>query len=106
MGGRKQPFRIVTGKNKPIAFAGVFITKAERQKPLFSIITAPANDFMSKIHSRMPVILPSHAESKWLERGLTQVATHRMLRSFEGRMSAAAAPLSVNNPKNENLPIF
>lgn len=33
------------------------------------ILTAELNDVMSKIHDRLPVVLPTGAESEWLSAG-------------------------------------
>ena len=32
----------------------------------FAVITCPANELMSEIHDRMPVILPREAYERWL----------------------------------------
>ena len=42
--------------------------------PSCTIITTAANDFLSPIHDRMPVILPREKEELWLDTGLDDPA--------------------------------
>jgi putative SOS response-associated peptidase YedK len=68
--GAKNPMRIGLKDWELFSFAGLWEswTDKESGKDLHSctIITCPANDLVSPIHERMPVILPREAEASWL----------------------------------------
>jgi putative SOS response-associated peptidase YedK len=69
----KQPYFIHHPDGEPYAFAGlweVWRGPNKDQEPLRSctIITTAANEPMSRIHDRMPVILPREAWDAWLDR--------------------------------------
>jgi putative SOS response-associated peptidase YedK len=73
---RKQPFFIQRTDGEPLAFAGLWETwrdkNAGADAPLLhtcTIITTTANDTMTPVHNRMPVILPPSAWKEWLEPG-------------------------------------
>jgi putative SOS response-associated peptidase YedK len=69
---RKQPYFIHRLDGEPLAFAGLWETwrgpdrQAEQTLYSSTIITTTANETMSPIHDRMPVILPLHHEKTWL----------------------------------------
>lgn len=68
----KQPWYIHRPDGEPYAFAGLWETwrGADREsEPMRSctIITTSANEPMSKLHDRMPVILPPSAWDTWLD---------------------------------------
>ena len=66
----KRPFRIVMQSGEPFAMAGLWETWKDPQGnvvPSCTIITTSANDFLSPIHDRMPVILPRESEELWLD---------------------------------------
>jgi putative SOS response-associated peptidase YedK len=68
------------------AFAGLWDAwKDEQDKWLqsFSIVTTEANELMSQIHSRMPVILHERDYDRWLEREVTDQPPIDLLRPFE-----------------------
>jgi putative SOS response-associated peptidase YedK len=68
--GERQPWYVTAADEKPLSFAGLW----ERYRDPDSgedglsatIIVGPANDFMSKIHNRMPVILAPESIESWL----------------------------------------
>ena len=68
--GEKQPWYIHSSKNKFLTFAGLFDIWADpvSNDELLSatILVCEANDFMSDIHHRMPVILEQDQWDKWL----------------------------------------
>ncbi|WP_273728088.1 SOS response-associated peptidase [Brucella gallinifaecis] len=55
---------------KPLTFAGLFKTWKDRESgetiKSCTIITCAANDFMARIHNRMPVILDQKDWQSWL----------------------------------------
>ena len=74
----KRPFRIVLKSGEPFAFAGLWETWKDPQGnvvPSCTIITTAANDFLSPIHNRMPVILPRETEGLWLDTGIEDAAS-------------------------------
>lgn len=69
---KKQPWFIHRPDGEPFAFAGLWETwrgPDKDQEPMRSctIITGEANEAMSEIHDRMPVILPPSAWDTWLD---------------------------------------
>ena len=73
----KRPFRIMMRSGEPFAMAGLWETWKDHQGkvvPSCTIITTSANDFLSPIHDRMPVILPREKEELWLDTGLDDPA--------------------------------
>ena len=73
----KQPFAIVSKSGEPMAFAGLWDAWKEPKKSpqdvenwlqSFSIIATEANEIMSPIHTRMPVILAERDWKRWLGR--------------------------------------
>jgi putative SOS response-associated peptidase YedK len=66
----KQPYAIAMKSGEPFALAGIW----ENWQPpgsdewlrTFAIITTSANELVSAIHNRMPVILPTDAYDRWL----------------------------------------
>ena len=70
----KQPFFIHTTTGEPLAVAGVWSTWRDKaQGPdapwlhSCSVVTTSANETMSYVHNRMPVMLPESAWSAWLD---------------------------------------
>ena len=62
--------RIVMQSGGPFAFAGLWETWRDPQGdviPSCTIIATSANDTLSPIHDRMPVILPRDFEDLWLD---------------------------------------
>jgi|GEM_PF-531451 len=69
-GDRKRPFKIHLQDEPIMSVAGIWAawrpgTPDERWS--FSIMTTAANEFMSEIHDRMPVILARSDEAAWLD---------------------------------------
>lgn len=76
--GKTYPFFIYRKDNKPMALAGLWSEWSNPEKGgilnTFSIVTTSGNNMMAKIHNnpklkgpRMPVILPTELEDKWLD---------------------------------------
>lgn len=64
----KQPQRIQVTGRKLFAFAGLWDKWKRNGKVLFTctMLTKGANEFMSEIHHRMPIILPKEQEDEWI----------------------------------------
>lgn len=70
VGADRRPMRIVMLSGEPFAFAGLWETWRDPQGeviPSCTIITTTANDILSPIHDRMPVILRRELENFWLD---------------------------------------
>lgn len=69
-GGARTPYFIRLKGGGTFAFAGLWtVWHAGREDELrsFTIITTSANELMSPIHDRMPVILSEKDEARWLD---------------------------------------
>ena len=69
----KRPYRIIMKSGEPFAMAGLWETWKDPQGnvvPSCTIITTAANDLLSPIHDRMPVILHRESEEMWLTQDL------------------------------------
>jgi putative SOS response-associated peptidase YedK len=104
-GGKKQPFYIHRPDNQPFAFAGLW----ERWSggPLIdscTIVTTDANNTMSKLHDRMPVILAPGDYALWLNPSLEDPGELQHLLSPCGEDELIAEPVSthVNRVANDD----
>jgi putative SOS response-associated peptidase YedK len=73
IGKVRQPYAIARPDGRPIALAGLWAgwKNPETGEVIrsFSVITTSANEMMSPIHDRMPVMLPDDAWERWLDSG-------------------------------------
>ena len=77
-GAARKPMRVVMRSGEPFAFAGLWSVWRDpdgNRVPSCAIITTTANDLLSPIHDRMPVVLPRHMEEFWLDRAIDDPAT-------------------------------
>lgn len=69
-GNAKTPYFITTAEDSPFAFAGLWENWSDKEKhdslQTTTIVTAAANDFLSSLHHRMPVILQPDSADRWL----------------------------------------
>jgi putative SOS response-associated peptidase YedK len=105
-GGRKQPFYVRLRSGKPFAFAGLWESwRSPQDETLLScaIITTDANELLSPIHDRMPVILDPAAYDLWLDPAArSPIDLQKWLRPYPAaEMVAYAVSPRVNNPDNE-----
>src|SRR3990172_2604464 len=108
-GGGKTPYFIRLKGGGPFAFAGLWtVWHAGREDELrsFMIITTSANELMSPIHDRMPVILGEKDESIWLDpefkdterlNSLLQTYPSDMMKSYE--VSTIVNSPKIDSPK-------
>jgi putative SOS response-associated peptidase YedK len=105
----KIPFRITLSDHSLFAMAGIWdIWKDEKNELIhsFSIITTGANDLMSEIHHRMPVILDRETENIWLNDN-DENTLISLLRPYPaGKMNAFAVSKLVNSPMNDSPVLF
>jgi putative SOS response-associated peptidase YedK len=99
----KQPFAFRMRDDAPLAFAGLWDAwKGPDGQWLqsFSIVTTEANELMSSVHTRMPVILHPRDYSRWLERDSERPPID-LLRPFESAaMEASPCNPLVGNARN------
>jgi len=73
----RKPWFISAVDGKPLTFAGLYETWKDRESgeeiKSCTIITCAANDFMARIHSRMPVILDQTDWQSWLSEPRTDL---------------------------------
>lgn len=110
-GDNKFPMRIKMKSNQLFAMAGLWEawpTPEGRKLYTCSIITTEANELVSQIHDRMPVILPREYEGKWLDPSVhdTNVLS-RLLKPFDDElMEAYEVSAALNSPKNNNADLI
>ncbi|MBK1857366.1 SOS response-associated peptidase [Cerasicoccus arenae] len=77
IGGQKQPYYIRRPDHEPFYFAGLFDhwgSPDGSEIESATILTTAANDFMTPIHKRMPVIIPESQYDRWLDPKVQQPA--------------------------------
>ena len=103
----KRPMRIVLRSGEPFAFAGLWETwrnpTGERTQSC-TIITTTANELLSPIHDRMPVILPRETEALWLNFALddTGLLTSLLTPYASNAMDAYEVSPLVNSASNNS----
>jgi putative SOS response-associated peptidase YedK len=68
--GKKRPIRFYLKSGEPFGFAGLYETWLSPDKiPIntCTIITTEANDLVSSVHDRMPVIVSKENEAFWID---------------------------------------
>lgn len=104
--GSKQPKRIQVVNRKLFAMAGLWDKWEQDGRTLFTctMLTKDANDFMKKIHHRMPIILPKDKEDDWIDPYVkTPVEAKQFLDSFElENLTAYPVSTHVNAARNND----
>ncbi|MDX1484411.1 MAG: SOS response-associated peptidase [Alphaproteobacteria bacterium] len=106
-GNGKQPFYITLKSGEPFVFAGLWdhwISPEGEDLTSFTIIVTDANDTVSPIHDRMPVILPENDHEAWLgeDRSPSRTRLAIMLRPYPAElMRAHPVSRDVNSPAND-----
>lgn len=105
-GGKKLPYRICLEPEELFAFAGLWESwKDSSGKPLytFTIITTTANEIVSPIHDRMPVILEPELESQWINKQLNVDDALKMLKPYPAhKMKHYRVSEKINNVRNNS----
>ena len=101
-GDVKTPYFITTADESPFAFAGLWERWSSRETDetvqTTTIITAAANDFMSTLHHRMPIILQNDAANRWLSGDNDVIAN---VADITPPLKAWPVDRRVNNARNE-----
>lgn len=99
---QKIPYFISLKSGKPFAFAGIWERWDDKEKgeklETTAIITTAANDFMSQLHDRMPVVLESGRTDAWLAGEESALADAI---ASTPRFRAWPVDRKVNNARNE-----
>jgi putative SOS response-associated peptidase YedK len=102
--GKKQPYYIQIKDSPIFSFAGIWSEDKNDDgsvKRTFAIITTEANELMSEIHNRMPVILHPEDEFEWLSEDPSAIDVRSLLSPYDSEsMTAFPVSLKVNNPRN------
>jgi len=102
-GDTKTPYLISLADGSPFAFAGLWeqwnSKETEEAIQSTAIITTAANDFMSQVHHRMPIVLRPGNAVRWLDGDMTLLQE-----VTENSPEFRAWPVSrnVNNARNED----
>jgi len=100
----KTPYFISLGDGSPFAFAGLWEhwQNKDSDETLYSatLITMDANEFMSALHHRMPIVLDPARADTWLAGGDDTIEN-----AGQAALSLKAWPVGreVNNPRNEGV---
>ena len=100
----KQPYSFELANGQPFAFAGLWDAWKDGEGhwlQSYAIVTTEANELMSRIHPRMPVILHPRDYDRWLDREETEQPPLDLLRPYESEgMEVFEANRLVGNVRN------
>jgi putative SOS response-associated peptidase YedK len=107
----KQPWLIEFENDEPMIFAGIWETwKSPEGEEVesCSILTTAANEFMSEVHDRMPVILAKQNWDFWLDREIETTEPYQLLfQPWDAEpLKRTAMDRKLNSSKNEGADIF
>ncbi|HEY1786768.1 MAG TPA: SOS response-associated peptidase [Verrucomicrobiae bacterium] len=95
--GRRQPIRFQFNDERLFCFAGLYSGGATEEN--FTILTVPANEFLRKVHNRMPFIVPKDDYDTWLDP--KSDSFRRVAPSSEPLKSCWINP-AINNARNDD----
>jgi putative SOS response-associated peptidase YedK len=104
---RRQPFVIRRTDDAPLALAGLWSgwrdPSTGEVRRTFAIVTTQANEAISALHDRMPVVLPRDAWAIWLDTEHADVGElHALLQAAPpDALEVFAVPALVNNVRND-----
>ena len=98
----KTPYFITLANGEPFAFAGLWERWTDRDTgellQTATIVTTAANDFIARLHDRMPVILQPDTATAWLAREPNLLDA---VRADPPELQAWPVDRKVNNARNE-----
>ena len=101
-GGGKTPYFISLADDGPFALAGLWENWTDKETgesvQSTTIVTTEANEFMSPLHHRMPVVLEANAAGEWLA-GSTELLDD--VSAITPALQAWPVDRRVNNARNE-----
>jgi putative SOS response-associated peptidase YedK len=104
----KRPYAVAMANGKPFALGGIWENWRSQQTGqwirTFCILTTPANNLVSPIHDRMPLILSAENYGRWLGQEPDPADLLRVHLSD----NMAIWPISnrVNSPQNDDATVF
>lgn len=104
-GKRKQPHFIRMRGDRPFAIAGLWERWGQGGEELesFTILTTSANELVSPIHDRMPVIIAPADFDRWLDPSVAATDVQGLLAPFPAdEMEAYPVSTRVNSPSNDD----
>jgi putative SOS response-associated peptidase YedK len=106
----KQPFYFHLKSGAPLALAGLWehwTAPAGEALSTYTILTTSANELLSAVHERMPVILPPETWGLWLNHARTPAQVRPLLLPYPaGAMSARAVARRVGNVRNDDAALI
>ncbi len=104
---KKQPYRIGLKEGELFAFAGLWDSWIDKETgeiiPTFTILTTNANALVAPIHDRMPVLLRTEDEKRWLDPKLDDTLLASLLKPLpEDLMYAYPVSELVNSTRNDS----
>jgi putative SOS response-associated peptidase YedK len=96
-GRGKTPYYIHPAAGSFVGFAGLYDTWTDatgEEIPTCTIITREADDFMARLHNRMPVVLAQEDENAWLDPQLAAPSQVLEILSRSAGVPLAAYPVS------------
>ncbi|MFC1835864.1 SOS response-associated peptidase [Thermodesulfobacteriota bacterium] len=104
---QKQPYFIRMKAGKPFAMAGLWERWKDPEGEVIestTIMTTSPNELLSRLHDRMPVILPPEAYETWLDPSMqTADRLKPLLRPYASdEMEAYEVSTRVNRPANDD----
>ena len=106
--GGKQPYFIQMKSGKPFAMAGLWEAwddgVSEGLLHTCTIVTTEPHEALEHLHARMPVIVPAHRQSDWLDPANQDTdALRDHIRTFDGNeMTWRPVSRAVGNPRNDD----
>lgn len=107
VGKTKQPWHIFRADGTPLIFAGLWDHWQAVDGAVLescAVVTTEANQFMSEIHTRMPVILSKEMARLWIDQSDIEPAalTELMLPCPDDWLAKTPVSTLVNNVRNES----
>jgi len=106
-GRTKTPYFIHLRSARPFGFAGIFSmhrTDAGSRVATCAIVTCGANELVTPIHDRMPVIMPLEARERWLDPQTSGGDLRGLLVPLASEeLEAYAVSTLVNAPQNDSV---
>jgi len=100
----KQPYNILRADGRPLFFAGLWEhwEGAEGEIESCTIIVTQANEAMTRVHDRIPVILDEDRIDLWLDPEETDKARlAELLQPYGGDLEIYPVSRAVNSPRND-----
>lgn len=105
---KKQPYFIRATQGELFGFAGIYAPGNDELPPTVAIMTTDANQSLTHLHHRMPVILDSDVEATWLNQALidADALTTILKPAPNDRLVAIPVSARVNSPKNDDVSLL